>query len=98
MWICCLQVMLLKTPNRELMKFGCGFRGLSDRDWDSGSKGQGFKSRIWANFQRLDRIFEIGIHMSYFRASFNGELRGAVPGHCVAVRSMLQGLARKQMK
>ena len=50
----------------------------SGRDEDSRSMGPGFKSRRSANFQRLCRTFEIGIHMRRRLPSVNGELRGNV--------------------
>ena len=54
----------------------CGFQGPGGWAEDSRSRGPEFESRHWANFQRLWRIFEIGIHMSHCLPSVNGELRG----------------------
>ena len=50
----------------------------SGRDEDSRSMGLGFKSRRWANFQRLCRTIEIGIHIRHPLPSVNGELRGNI--------------------
>ena len=40
-----------------------GFHGPGGRAEDSRSRGPEFESQRWANFQRLWRIFKIGIHM-----------------------------------
>ena len=56
--------------------FLCGFRSQNGRDGDSGSKWPGFKSRRWADFQRL--------HLCHRRPSVNGELRGTA-SHAVSL-------------
>ena len=64
----------------------------SGRDGDSRSMGPGFKSRRSANFQRLCRTFEIGVHMRHRLPSVNGELRGNcdLTETCFLVHAIIQ--------